>query len=293
MVKEIVLIGGDGLVGHNFKSSHGGAYEIIDLSYPRVDIRDRSSLQQALLPYRNCLGIVNLAAATDTAKAFSDTAYQEYCWQVNAQGALNVAQVCQDLDTRLIHVSTDYVYPGTQSTPYLETDPLDPIEPYGASKAAGEVGALEFGAVVATLAFPYGPALHPTRPDSVAKIITQLKKGNRISAFSDQYVCPTFLPDFTSGLVALLENRDLVGKFHIVGPPQTPYSMRCHLADVLDLSTINIIPTSVTEYNRGAMLRGDRTFHPNLTLSTQKARSVKCEVRSFENGVRQLNLAAY
>ena len=85
--------------------------------------------------------IVNCAAYTDVDGAEKNPAI---AYAVNAEGAANVAQVAKNSGARLIHVSTDYVFNGKGSQPYLEEDPCDPANTYGRSKREGEIKVLEF-----------------------------------------------------------------------------------------------------------------------------------------------------
>lgn len=78
---------------------------------------------------------INAAAYTAVDKAESEP---EKAYAINAFGVKNLAEVCQKYQTVLIHISTDFVFDGTQSTPYLETDVTHPKGVYGASKLAGE-----------------------------------------------------------------------------------------------------------------------------------------------------------
>ena len=78
---------------------------------------------------------INTAAYTKVEAAESD---QELAHAVNGQGALNLAVLCKEHGITLVHISTDYVFDGSQQVPYTEADPVGPINVYGASKLAGE-----------------------------------------------------------------------------------------------------------------------------------------------------------
>jgi dTDP-4-dehydrorhamnose reductase len=78
---------------------------------------------------------VNCAAYTNVELAESE---EEKAYLVNAEAAKHLAEACAEHNTTLIHVSTDYVFDGTKTEPYLETDITNPISVYGASKLKGE-----------------------------------------------------------------------------------------------------------------------------------------------------------
>ena len=80
--------------------------------------------------------IVNMAAWTDVDGAES---HRNEAFLVNASGAKNVAKIAAKYDIPLVHISTDYVFDGTQTTPYKTDDVTNPLSIYGASKLQGEL----------------------------------------------------------------------------------------------------------------------------------------------------------
>jgi len=81
--------------------------------------------------------VINASAYTDVDGAERN---RELCFKVNAFGALNVAKVCKDFNVFLVHISTDYVFPGDKKEGYLEEDEMGPsVNTYGESKLQGEI----------------------------------------------------------------------------------------------------------------------------------------------------------
>ena len=108
--------------------------EIIALGRPDLDLTDVESIARAVdrvAPQ----AVINAAAYTAVDKAETE---REQAFKVNANGAGAAAEATAEAGIPLIHVSTDYVFDGTKSVPYVEDDPTGPINVYGESKLAGE-----------------------------------------------------------------------------------------------------------------------------------------------------------
>lgn len=84
--------------------------------------------------------VINCAAYTAVDKAETE---QNLCFEVNKIGPFNLSRVCNEIGAHFIHISTDFVYDGTQSMPYIESDSTQPISNYGKSKLQGELEIIE------------------------------------------------------------------------------------------------------------------------------------------------------
>jgi dTDP-4-dehydrorhamnose reductase len=107
---------------------------VVYLSSSQLDITDSVNVTAALKEHQPDI-LINAAAYTAVDKAETDEAK---AYSVNALGVKNLARACQVAETKLIHISTDFVFDGSKNTPYLPTDPTNPVSVYGASKLAGE-----------------------------------------------------------------------------------------------------------------------------------------------------------
>lgn len=99
-----------------------------------LDITDLTAVRQALLEEKPEV-VINCAAYTlvDQAEKEKDLAFH-----VNAKGPEVLATACHEFQIQCVHISTDFVFDGTKSSPYLETDAPHPLGVYAASKLAGE-----------------------------------------------------------------------------------------------------------------------------------------------------------
>lgn len=133
---KVLITGAGGQLGQCF-SQQAKKYPEIDFTFTTSQELDLSQfgvvgvyMRQNKFDY-----CINCAAYTNVELAEKE---QEMAYLVNAESVRNLAEDCAESDTILIHFSTDYVFDGGKSSPYLETDPTEPLNVYGASKLLGE-----------------------------------------------------------------------------------------------------------------------------------------------------------
>ena len=129
------IVGKHGQLGRELlRECTSGSCFVRAYGHEDLDIADKESINQ-ILTGQPIDVLVNAAAytAVDGAELDIDTAFN-----VNAEGPGNLALFCSKADIPLIHISTDYVFDGTQSKPYKEDDPVSPLGIYGKSKSLGE-----------------------------------------------------------------------------------------------------------------------------------------------------------
>jgi dTDP-4-dehydrorhamnose reductase len=132
---RVLVLGAGGQVGSELRlHSWPANTKLIAFDRSGLDITRRDAVSAAIAGQHPDI-VVNTAAYTAVDRAESEPAA---AWAVNCIGAGNIATACREAGVPLIHVSTDYVFDGTQTSPYQETDPVNPLGVYGASKEAGE-----------------------------------------------------------------------------------------------------------------------------------------------------------
>lgn len=131
---NILLMGGSGQLGSTLRHSLTRWGNVIAPTSRQINLIDTQAIRDFVQTQRPDL-IVNAAAFTAVDLAESQKALAS---QINAIGPGALAQAANDVGAAMIHFSTDYVFDGTQHRPYSETDPVAPINVYGATKAAGE-----------------------------------------------------------------------------------------------------------------------------------------------------------
>lgn len=176
-------------------------HEVIALGRPELDLTYPVSVARAL-EVAAPDAIVSAAAytAVDKAESESDLAYA-----VNGAGADAVAQAALLLGVPLVHVSTDYVFNGTLSRPYLESDPTGPTGVYGASKLAGEEAVLAaHGANSAVLRVAW--VYSPFGANFVKTMLRLAEDRDELSVVADQLGNPTSAQDIADGIIRVASN---------------------------------------------------------------------------------------
>ena len=175
----------------------GHGHEVMVLARPDADLLDAASIDRAIRGARPDL-VVNAAAYTAVDRAEDEPAVAH---AVNALGAEAVAAAAAAVGAPLIHFSTDYVFDGSKSTPYLETDPTGPLGIYGATKLEGErrVAAANPRHVILRTAWvcsPYG--------NNFVKTMLRLAANRpELTVVDDQHGSPTFAADLADAVAQL------------------------------------------------------------------------------------------
>lgn len=249
---KILIFGGSGMVGSKFISLYSKTFQINAPDLNETDILKRDQVSKVIEQF-NPDSIINFAAFTNVEGAEEQkNDEQGLCYQINALGAKNVAQVAKDFDKYLIHISTEYVFDGTkEESPYIEEDKPNPINWYGQTKLIGEQFVLETGAKagIVRIAMPFS-AYYEFKKDIARFFLEQLKKGNQIKAVADQMITPTLVNDIEDALKVVLESQ-IVGIYHVSSKTSvTPLEFVKTVAETFHLNYSLISQVSFEEYNK-------------------------------------------
>lgn len=194
-------------------------HDVIAIGRPDLDLADPASVARALEAAQPD-AIVSAAAytAVDKAESESDLAHA-----VNGAGAGAVAQAAKALGVPLIHISTDYVFDGTQDRPYVESAPTGPTGVYGASKLAGEQAVLATypeNSAVLRVAWVYSPF----GGNFVKTMLRLAGDRDELGVVGDQVGNPTSALAIADGILKVATNmvsdssQELRGLFHMTAP---------------------------------------------------------------------------
>lgn len=147
--------------------------------------------------------IVNSAAYTAVDRAETEP---ELAYAVNALAPQAIAKVAKEIGAYVVHISTDYVFDGSQSSPYQETDATNPLGVYGQSKFQGEIAIADSGCnfLIVRTAWVYG--VHGS--GNFVKTMVRLgKERQKVRVVADQIGGPTWAKDLAEAIAALTEQR--------------------------------------------------------------------------------------
>ena len=174
-----------------------------------VDICSTDSINRFLTD-NQFYSVINCAAYTAVDHAETNRAA---AFDVNSSGASNVAQACHNSNTRLVHISTDYVFDGEKDEPYLETDEVNPINVYGESKAEGESKIAEVMPEATIIRTSW--LVSPKGNNFVNTMIRLGNEKDEISVVDDQHASPTWAPLLAKGILQSIQDEsDLPGIYH-------------------------------------------------------------------------------
>lgn len=216
-VRRILVTGGDGQVGRELRRAHwpsGLVPHFPDRS--ALDLCDSASILTCL-GSGEWVGVVNCAAYTAVDAAEDDVAR---AFQINAQGPAVLAEAAAHRDIPIVHLSTDYVFDGTFDRPYRESDPVGPVNVYGASKLAGELAVRAANPRSVVLRTAWVLSAHRTN-----FLKTMLRLGStspRLRVVADQHGNPTAAADIAAAVMVICQQLadDAVapcGTYHFAG----------------------------------------------------------------------------
>lgn len=241
-----LIVGANGLLGSNVvveSDSRGhrtfGTYHSTNPDLPgafeQCDLRDTERFRKLLGDNEVDL-LINCAALTDVDQCERTPRRAR---EINGEAPGELATLCNNLGIRFVHISTDYVFDGETNDAYDETTEPNPIQVYGASKRRGERKVLNANpeALVLRLSFVYG--IHRSSNEPVgfpAWVSDELRSGNELPLFVDQYVTPSRAGQVAETVFELHE-VDTSGIVHVASRScVTPYQFGRAIARQMDVS---------------------------------------------------------
>jgi len=284
----VLLFGAQGQVGHELRQVFGGAKAIIYLDVPDVDFSQPDMLRAIVRHHRPNV-IVNAAAYTAVDKAESEIELARF---VNAVAPGVLAQEAEALGACMVHYSTDYVFDGRKSSPYVESDTPNPLSVYGRTKREGEQAVR---VCKRHLIFRTSWVVGIHGHNFIKTILRLARDKNALRVVDDQFGAPTsaaLLSKVTTEVLSQMATQPPTdarwGLYHLTAKGKTSWhGLACHVITraiamglPLTVKPEAITPVTTADYPLPAARPA------NSCLDTSKIRSTfALKLPSWESGV--------
>jgi dTDP-4-dehydrorhamnose reductase len=202
---RVLITGGGGQLASDLEALLSGASVLAAPPHSELDIADDEAVRRAFEEVRpevvfNCAAFHNVEVCERE---------EDRSFEVNARAVKRLAERCAEGGARLVHLSTNYVFPGTRSQPYAEHDRPEPRSVYSISKLAGEHCALAYapGSIVVRSAGLFG--LHGSASKGgnfVTRMVERARTEGALKMVADQRLSPTYTGDLAPALVEAVES---------------------------------------------------------------------------------------
>jgi dTDP-4-dehydrorhamnose reductase len=224
----IWLVGNQGMLGREMEA----LLRRYRLDFTATD-REVSILDPAALRRfgtgKHITWVINCAAYTAVDKAEDE---EETATAINAHGAGHLAVLTKEINARLLHLSTDYVFDGFKKEPYGEEDETNPLSAYGRSKLKGEAAVRASGCryIIVRTAWLYGTA----GPSFVHTMLRLINRSESLDVVNDQFGAPTYTADLAEALLAFIEKDTAAeGLYHYSGQGRISwYDFACSIYSI-------------------------------------------------------------
>jgi dTDP-4-dehydrorhamnose reductase len=255
---KVLITGAQGQVGKALQTVFADA---VAVDRQELDITGAQAV--ASFDYAGIEAIINTAAYTNVDGA-QDPAAHDAVWAVNVTAVQNLVDAAQKHSLPLVHISTDYVFDGSQSEPYSEDDMPNPQSEYAKSKAAGD-------AIAARYSHHYIVRASWVIGDGTNFVRTMLKLGStkpEISVVADQKGRPTFANDLAKAIHFLLTHHAPYGTYNVTN--DGPVVSWAELAEAVFAAAkldCKVQALSTAEYAQGKPHFAPRPANSTLNLS--------------------------
>jgi dTDP-4-dehydrorhamnose reductase len=206
---KVLITGKGGQLAWELERLAPQEFEIITVGREQLDISNESVVFDFIASKKPDL-VINAAAytAVDQAEKDSDTAYA-----VNAQGVKYLAQACKKINGRMLHISTDFIFDGTSTSPYQTDAKSNPLNVYGASKLAGDKALYEIlpqSSVIVRTAWVYSAKGN----NFVKSMLRLMQEKPQLGVIYDQVGTPTWAKGLAQWLWIIATKPEVTGTYH-------------------------------------------------------------------------------
>lgn len=269
----IAITGASGLVGSRIHDLLADQYVIKALNSSDFDITNVDQVSEWVTAIKPTF-IIHCAGYTNVDGAESDF---ETARRINATGTHNIVKASISSKTRIIYISSDFVFDGTQP-PYTEASIPRPISAYGKSKHEGEQ-ALKNNHMIIRIAYPFRAAFEPKK-DFVRSLRDLLVQGKNLTMVTDSIMTPTFIDDIALQMPYLIASYS-PRTVHITGTePISPYHAAQAIAKRWNLNEALIAPTTYKQFFTNKAQR------PQYSLMLTTDKTIRSSMHSFSDSLQ-------
>lgn len=245
---KLLVTGADGMLGSSLcPELRGRGHEVIATnrqpSEPgtvALDISDGAAVDRMIREARPDV-VVHLAAETDVDYCEQDPAH---AYRINAAATELIVRACRAAGSRLLYMSTGSVFDGKKPTPYVETDPPNPVNVYARSKLAGEVAARQLEGRFQIVRAGWMVGGFERDKKFVGKILRLLEERRELSVVTDKRGSLTFTSDLAQCMARLAETEH-TGIFHMTNQGVcSRYEVACAIVDYVGRTDVTIHPVT-------------------------------------------------
>lgn len=280
---KVAVLGSRGRLGAALVRRWAETFAVRGFARPEFDLLDLASIERALPEDEPFDWVINCAAQTNVDACERQP---EEARLANSLAPRRIAERCAKTHSRLVHVSTDYVFDGRQREPYAEDAAPSPLGVYAQSKADGEFGVLAAlpGALVARVSWVFGPE----KPSFVDMLLRNALGSEHVAAIDDKWSTPTYTTDLADWLAAIVQADAPGGVYHLCNGGACTWReygehvLRCAREQGLPVKTTTVAPLALADMEAFVAERPVYTV-----MSTQRlADIVKITPRPWQDAVR-------
>jgi dTDP-4-dehydrorhamnose reductase len=259
---RFLILGGTGQVGTELLSqASASGIEVFAPDRRQLDLQNSQQIAN-IVAAESWDAIINAAAYTEVDRAESD---EEAAFALNAEAPSRLAAEAGRRGIPFVHISTDYVFDGKKGSPYVEQDAVAPLNAYGRSKLAGEVGVRSANArhVVLRTSWVYSPF----RKNFVKTILRLAGERDRLTIVADQRGCPTAAIDIAKACIDIAKrcasspDNAPYGTYHFAGAGEATWfefaDAIVEMSRVRSARKVEVVPIRTVDYPTPAARAAD------------------------------------
>ena len=239
---KVLVTGVKGQLGYDVvRELEKRQIEAVGVDVEEMDITDAAQVETVIRNV-NPDAVIHCAAYTAVDAAEDN---EELCRRVNAQGTENVAKVCQEMDLKMMYISTDYVFDGQGTRPWEPDDERDPLNVYGQTKYEGELAVEKYVEkfFIVRIAWVFGV----NGKNFIKTMLNLGKTHDKLTVVNDQTGSPTYTYDLARLLADMIQT-DKYGRYHATDEGMcTWYEFACEIFRQAGMD-VEVAPVTSDEY---------------------------------------------